>query len=339
MLSTRWQRWIRWNARSTARVRSRQYRSRPVLIELEPRIVPTGLTPAQIQHIYGIDQIKLPGGVTANGQGQTIAIIDAGDFYNSVTGHARIFDDLHQFDTTYGIADPPNFLLLDQYGSTNYPGPVSGAYEEEALDVEWAHALAPAANLIMFEANSLSNADLYAAVYSAAHYNGALGQVSVVSMSFGEPENLDTEALYDNYFTTPSGHPGITFVAAAGDDGAGYQFRLNNDTGGIYPPEYPAVSPNVLGVGGTTLTFPSGDMSDYPGVATSSGGVGEEGWGNSYLSYYRSNTPGGGSGGGPSSYEPMPNYQYNYGLRYTNGLYNVRMPRMSPSTRISKTLR
>jgi autotransporter-associated beta strand protein len=332
MLRTWWRRLIRRTFGSVraplARCRPGP-RARPALTELEPRVVPAGLTPAQISHIYGFDQIKLSGGVPADGRGQTIAIIDVGNYIDPFTAQPYVFEDLSAFDHSpgYNLPDPPHFIILDENGGTNYPNPAnnpSGAYGETALDVEWVHALAPQANILLYETYSLSNADLFAAVNAATHYNGSLGPVTVVSMSFGGAENLNIESTYDGVFTTPSGHAGITFVAAAGDDGAGYQLRYNNGLGGVEPPEYPSISPNVLAVGGTTLTFPSGDTTDYPGVATSTSGVGEKGWGAGDLSYTRFNSPGGGSGGGISSFEPMPSYQFNYGLRYNNGSYYTR---------------
>ncbi|MFX8895339.1 hypothetical protein ABTM96_19600, partial [Acinetobacter baumannii] len=75
---------------------------------------------------------------------------------------------------------------------------------EESLDVEWAHALAPGANIILVEANSASYADLMTAVHTAASLPG----VSVVSMSWGGGE-FASESAYDSYFTTPSGHQGV----------------------------------------------------------------------------------------------------------------------------------
>jgi hypothetical protein len=88
-------------------------------------------------------------------------------------------------------------------------------------------------------------------------------------MSFGGSEDM-SEAQGDSTYTTPSGHQGITFVASTGDTAA--------------PPMYPSTSPNVLAVGGTTLTVDS--QGDYGG---------EKGWSS--------------GGGGPSSYEPLPSWQ------------------------------
>ena len=112
---------------------------------------------------------------------------------------------------------------------------------EESLDVEWAHAVAPQANIILFEANSASMSDLMAAVQTAAAYSG----VSVVSMSWSGSE-FSGETTYDSYFTTPAGHANVTFLASTGDSGS--------------PGGYPAFSPNVVAVGGTTLTTLSSDI-------------------------------------------------------------------------------
>ena len=87
---------------------------------------------------------------------------------------------------------------------------------EESLDVEWAHAIAPAANIILFEANDQGGAtmaespDLNTAVKTAASYPG----VSVVSMSWGCVED-SSDPAYNATFTTPAGHQGVTFLAAA----------------------------------------------------------------------------------------------------------------------------
>jgi hypothetical protein len=80
--------------------------------------------------------------------------------------------------------------------------------------------------------------------------------VAVVSMSWGFDE-MPKEASYDSYFTTPAGHSGITFVASSGDNGS---------------IEYPSASPNVLSVGGTTLSIGSSGSYGSETVWTSGGG-------------------------------------------------------------------
>ncbi|MGO9469265.1 MAG: beta strand repeat-containing protein, partial [Isosphaeraceae bacterium] len=161
-------------------------------------------TPAQIRAAYGISALAL------DGTGQTIAIVDAYD--DPSIGQA-----LDAFDSQFGLtASGPtlyaqygpasSFLtVLNQNGqatslpSTDPNGPGTNNWEvEEALDVEWAHAIAPGAQIILVEANSESLSDLMAAVGTAAHQPG----VSVVSMSWGFPEGQAVfaadEADYDS---------------------------------------------------------------------------------------------------------------------------------------------
>jgi subtilase family serine protease len=203
-------------------------------------------TPAQIRSAYGISSLGL------DGTDQTIAIVDAYD-------DPDIDQALDTFDSQFGLtASGPtmyqqygpasSFLtVLNQYGqatslpSTDPDGPGTNNWEvEESLDVEWAHAIAPGAQIILVEANSQSLSDLMASVATAASQPG----VSVVSMSWGFAEGQAVfaadEAAYDRVFNVP----GVTFVASTGDYGAA-------------DPEYPAFSPNVVAVGGTSLYLAS----------------------------------------------------------------------------------
>ncbi|MBI3860588.1 MAG: S53 family peptidase [Planctomycetia bacterium] len=209
---------------------------------------PRGYTPAQIRHAYGFDQITF-GGIPGDGAGTTIAIVNAYDDPN-------IANDLHQFDLAYGLPDPPSFIKINQNGSTtNLPAPDAGWITEIALDVEWAHAIAPKANIVLVESTTSSYSDMYTAVNTARNYPG----VSVVSMSWGSSE-YSSERFDDRTFTTPNGHGGVTFVTASGDDGA--------------PTSYPSASPNVLSVGGTTLRLDSsGNWTSESGWSGSGGGV------------------------------------------------------------------
>jgi hypothetical protein len=211
---------------------------------------PVGYTPAQIRNAYGFNQIPL------NGAGQTIAIVDAYD-------DPSIAGDLHAFDQQFGLADP-TLVKVNQWGGTSYPAPDPNWAVEISLDVEWAHAIAPGAGILLVEANSNSYSDLLTAVDYARSRAG----VSEVSMSWGGSE-FSGENTYDSHFTTPSGHQGVTFVVSSGDSGT---------------ISYPAASPEVLAVGGTTLKIGPGNTY-----------VGETAWS--------------GSGGGISAYESMPGYQ------------------------------
>ena len=135
---------------------------------------PTGYTPSQIRAAYGFSQMNL------TGTGETIAIVNA---YND----PDIAGDLHQFDVHFGLSDPPSFKVVGQTGGAppTATDPTGGWEAEEALDVEWAHVIAPAANMVLVEANSSANSDLYTAVVTAA--SSQFG-ASVVSISWGRSE-------------------------------------------------------------------------------------------------------------------------------------------------------
>ncbi|MFO1021076.1 MAG: fibronectin type III domain-containing protein [Planctomycetales bacterium] len=191
-----------------------------------------GYTPAQLRAAYGFTGVMF-GSTAADGTGQTIAIIDAYDDPN-------IASDLATFDSQLGIAAPPSFKVVNQTGGTKLPrtDPQKGWEGETALDVEWAHAIAPGASILLVEANSASDADLFAAVDYARHVAG----VSVISMSWGSQDTAANasydQALASQYLVTPTGHQGITFIASTGDNGYA---------------SFPATDPNVLAVGGTDL--------------------------------------------------------------------------------------
>jgi subtilase family serine protease len=111
--------------------------------------------------------------------------------------------------------------------------PTGGWEVEESLDIEWAHAMAPEASLYLVEAQSGSTADLMCAVTVAANLVNKAGG-GEVSMSFGGGE-FAQEAAYDSIFATTK----VVYFAAAGDSPG---------------TSWPSVSPNVISVGGTTLS-------------------------------------------------------------------------------------
>jgi subtilase family serine protease len=243
--------------------------------ELEARNLLSVFTPAQIRHAYGFDQLSFANGrIPADGSGQTIAIVEA--FHDP-----KITGDLHYFDRIFGLPDPPKFRQVNERGGAVFTSLNPVWALETAMDVEWAHAVAPRASILLVEADSTSLTDLLAAVNFARYQPG----VVVVSMSWGSQE-FSYETAYDAYFTTPAGHiggsglpGGITFVASTGDKGA--------------VTSYPAVSPNVLAVGGTSL------------ILGPNGGYGSEtAWSN--------------SGGGVSLYEGKPSYQAALGSNMRN---------------------
>lgn len=217
-----------------------------------------GKSPAQVRHAYGVDNILFDA-IIGDGTGQTIAIVDAYDNPSFVASTSSNFNisDLHRFDQQFGIPDPPSFKKVSQTGSsTKLPRYDSGWAGEIALDVEWAHAMAPGASILLVEAKSASLTDLNTAVNYAKKQPG----VCVVTMSYGTDEYA-SESSNDSTFTTPSGHTGVTFFSSTGDDGS--------------PGLYQAYSPNVVAVGGTSLYIANsaGTYSSESGWSGSGGGI------------------------------------------------------------------
>jgi hypothetical protein len=210
---------------------------------------PNAYTPAQFQQAYGFGPTQFTDGIKGDGFGQTIAIVDA---YNDT----NITGDLQAFDKQFNLPTPPSFQVVALGGpfeGTDPAGPGTNNWEaEEALDVEWAHAMAPGASIVLVETLDNSDGNLYAGVRFAA----SLPDVSVVSMSWGRGEGLFD--LFDNsIFTTPGGHGGVTFVAGSGDNGT---------------ISYPAASPNVLGVGGTNINLDGNNNTSSETAWSGSGG-------------------------------------------------------------------
>ena len=258
---------------------------------------PDGLTPAQIRGAYGISSTNFDG-IAGDGTGQTIAIVDAYDDPNAAS-------DLNAFSSYFGLStfntggNSPTFSKLGVNDSTNTTqsalpstdpaGPYittgAGDWEqEESLDIDWAHVMAPQANIILIE--TTNSTDLFNGVLAARK----IAAVDVVSMSWSGAESSG-ETSEDTDFTTPAGHIGITFLAATGDSGS-YAANSTRVT-----PQYPAASPNVVAVGGTALTV-SGDTWSS-----------EIAWGSGTTSGKSSSSTLGGSGGGISKFESQPTYQ------------------------------
>jgi subtilase family serine protease len=195
---------------------------------------PTGLSPATVQSVY-----SLP----ATGGSGTIAIVDAFD-------DPQAENDLNVFSTQFGL--PP---CTTANGCFDQVHAQSGSYRvdqgwalETALDIEWAHALAPNAHIMLVEAKTNSFANLLGAVdYAVQH--GA----SIVSMSWGGSE-FSSETGYDSHFQAS----GVVFTASSGD------------TGGAVT--YPSSSPYVVSVGGTTLNFGKGGTFSSETAWSGSGG-------------------------------------------------------------------
>lgn len=198
---------------------------------------PTGLSPSTVRGAY-----NLP----STGGSGTIAIIDAYDYPTAE-------NDLNVFSATFGLpACTTANGCFEKHKMSNRVRSNSGWALEASLDIEWAHAIAPGAKILLVESTSSNGNDLLVAV----DYARGRSDVVAVSMSWGGGE-FSTEATNDSRFT--SGY-GATFFAASGDNG----------TGVIWP----SISPNVVAVGGTTLVLNfDSTLADETAWSGSGGGV------------------------------------------------------------------
>jgi hypothetical protein len=227
-------------------------------------------TPAQIRAAYGLPALPTSyTGLTATqaaqlGAGQTIYIVDA--MHNpNVAAELSAFNTKFSLPacTTKTIATNASLPLATASSSgcelaivyntaaggmsSSAPTYDSGWATEIALDVQWAHATAPLARIVLIEAASASYDNLLGGVRLANNMGPG-----VVSMSFGGSESSSTSSA-DSVFSGAS----MTYLAATGDSGAGVA--------------WPSVSSKVLAVGGTTLTYGgSGARSEV--VWSSTGG-------------------------------------------------------------------
>jgi len=241
--------------------------------ELPPYLGYAYETPASLACVYGLAPKTKgcnPNSTTTNAAGgsQTIAIVDAYDDPNAAA-------DLAYFSAQFGLPySDAKFHVVYANGSAPAEDPTGGWELEEALDIEYTHAMAPNATIYLVEAASNYNSDLFYAVQVASNLiacgktttcpKGSKGK-GEVSMSFSGGE-YSQESYYDSVFTTP----GVVYFAASGD-AAG--------TG------YPCVSPNVVCVGGASnsRSIETGDL------------IAQIGWSD--------------AGSGISYYEPIPSYQ------------------------------
>jgi subtilase family serine protease len=209
-----------------------------------PAYAPHCYAPKQIQAAYGFNTLYHMGVL---GQLRTIVIVDA--FSNPYIG-----TDLQIFDSQFGLPDP-TFNIIYGYPGTPTPFNIADADQvgwssEISLDVEWAHAIAPAATIDLVLAKSDADADLNTATKYAVDNN--LGDV--ISQSFGEAESCPgstlRNALHNIYQAATA--KGITLLASSGDEGAA---QLNcAGTAYIKSASWPADDPLVTGVGATSLT-------------------------------------------------------------------------------------
>ncbi|WP_435127124.1 carboxypeptidase regulatory-like domain-containing protein [Actinacidiphila sp. bgisy144] len=218
---------------------------------------PAGLAPSDLRAAYSLD--------SASSGGRTVAIVDA---YDDPSAE----EDLAAYRSEYGLPACTTangcFTKIDQRGGTTYPTPDSNWSVEIALDLDMVSAVCPDCHIMLVEADSSYTSDLGVAV------NQAVAQGAMyVSNSWGgneDPSQLSADTAYFD-------HPGVAITVSSGDYGYAY--------GTVWP----ASSPYVTAVGGTTL------VKD----ASSSRGWTESAWS--------------GAGSGCSGYEPKPAVQTNSG--------------------------
>jgi hypothetical protein len=234
---------------------------------VSPAVDPAGLSPSSLQGAY-----NLPSG--SAGAGMTVAVVEAWDLPDAESTMAT-------YRTQFGLPACTSasgcFLKVDQNGGTSYPasGVGTGWDAETALDLDMVSAICPLCKIILVEASSASLTDLGAAVDTAV----ALG-ANAVSNSYGTMGESPAETGSDVDYN----HPGVIIAAATGD--CGYNSHLWPCSASSI--EYPAASPWVVAVGGTSLV-----------TAANARGWTETAWS--------------GAGSGCSLYEPKPYWQADSG--------------------------
>jgi subtilase family serine protease len=233
---------------------------------VSPNSAGGGFTPSQLRKAYGLATLK------NKGKGVTVAIIDA-------CGNPKAQADLNKYDSTFGLPATTIKVVTPQGQPCSDP---QGWGVETDLDVQMVHAMAPAATIVLEAAKSASFANLDNAAKDAYTKQGA----TIVSMSFGGGEfSGETGSNGDGIFSAGN-RRGVSFTASSGDSGCGAQ--------------YPAASPFVTSVGGTSLvTQPDGTY------------VSESAWN--------------GSGGGLSQFEARPSYQNGFNSNSKRGIPDVAM--------------
>jgi len=255
---------------------------------------PCGYTPQQIQGAYGVDQTIASG---IDGTGQTVAVVDA---YHAKT----IKFDLATYSQRHGLP-APQLTQINAVPARGNKADKQGWYGEETLDLEAVHSMAPGAALL-FEGTASPDNSNFDLSYADILDNG---RASIVSTSGGDPElslppsDIATEeALYQQAVAQ-----GVGMFFSSGD--CGDEIDPDGLCGGAGQREtqYPASSPNVTAVGGTSLAV--GASNDY---------LFETGWGTGYSFLNHPGTkwkpaPPGyyfyGGGGGTSQLFDEPTYQ------------------------------
>jgi subtilase family serine protease len=250
--------------------------------------------PDQVEAAYNLPALYSHG---VNGKGRTIVVVDA-------FGSPTIADDLLQFDQYLGLGTPPLRIVRVGHVPTFDSGNADmvGWAAESTLDVEYAHAGAPAAKIVLVEVAQEDLQHLALAVrYAVQHKLG-----DVISLSWGEPEQALGRAFVSSYSSifsqAASSH--ITIVASSGDSGVSGQ---DNNGNYYHHPvaSWPATSPFVTAVGGTRLNLNASGARNGPDTA----------WNDTYSTavnnfFFGNDGPNPlATGGGKSAYNGRPSYQ------------------------------
>jgi subtilase family serine protease len=210
--------------------------------------VPSGYGPVELQQAYNLTAAS-----ASNGRGKTVAIVDAYDdpFALSDLATYRAEWNLPPLCTGWTTRGCVTFTKVNQRGATwPLPSPDPGWSQEISVDLDMVSATCPNCDILLVEASAATIESLGAAEDTAA----AAGPVSIGN-SFGVTETA-SETSEDRHFS----HAGIAITAATGDDGYGTQ--------------YPAASPDVIAVGGTTLTTATGTSRGWSETAWAGDGSG-----------------------------------------------------------------
>ena len=227
------------------------FKSPPTTANCEATFSVACYQPAQIQQAYNLSPLYAEG---VTGRGTTIVIVDS-------FGSPTIASDLATFDQTFGIPAPPSFRIIHPAGAIPPYQPTNSRISwagETTLDVEYAHAIAPGASILLVETPVAETQGVtgFPQIVSAEEYviNHHLGDVISQSFSATEqtfPSKASVEALRGAYLDADLHH--VTVLAATGDTGAA-NVELNNQTFYTFPTTtWPPSDPLVTAVGGTQL--------------------------------------------------------------------------------------
>jgi subtilase family serine protease len=271
----------------------------PTTADCEAQIGIACYAPFQFQKAYHLAPLYAKG---LNGKGETIVIVDS-------YGFSGIGQELKTFDKSFGLPDPPQFAILQPEGPVPPFDPVArpmmvGWAEETSLDVEYAHAIAPGANILLVETNIAETLGVHgfpqivkAENYVIDHHLGTVITQSFAAPEQGFPDAASLLALRSAYKNASAN--GVTVLAGSGDAGpTGAKTLTPQGFAATFflhrVAEWPSDDPLVTGVGGTQLHLNASGSRTAP----------DNVWNDTALF----NSPAAG-GGGLSSIFARPSYQ------------------------------